>query len=881
MPRHVSVAITTALGIAWLLLGGLPGAAQPQRSRPIPIGPLTGPVLGAPRDLAWAYFRSQRTALGLADSDLADTVLRDEYVTAHNGVTHLTFRQRLAGIEVVNGDVQINVDRDGRVLNLHNRFIPGLARVANTHSPVLSPEEALAAAAQYLDLGANLFPTLLSETGGAARESVFAAPGLGRDEIPIRLMYYEAGTGDVRLTWHLVIRPPDRDAWWNIWVDAVTVEVLWKTNWVDHATYRVFAAPKESPDDGARMNEVDAADPTASPLGWHGADGVDTQLIGSNVFAQNWEETYSPDGGLSLAFQFPLDLANQEPAEYLDASLTNLFYWTNLLHDVLYHYGFDEVAGNFQHDNYGNPGLEDDEVLAVVHDPSRINNARFATPPDGIRGEMTHHIWTDDDAFVTVDVPPSIAGDYQAGGAAFGPPLDPVGITADLQLAIDFVAPITDGCEGFFPGFFTGLIAVIDRGKCLFIEKVKNAQNAGAIGAIIVNNQGDGVLTMSGSDPTITIPSVFIGQSDGTMIMAELPGVSATLRAVENLPDRDSGLDAGVIAHEYGHGLSNRLTGGPANSNCLDNEEQMGEGWSDFLALFMTALPSDSAEMPRGLGNYVTFQNPNDLGIRNFPYTTDMAVNPQTYADIANTNIPHGVGEIWASMLWEMYWMLVDQYGFDPDLKNGSGGNNLALQLVIDGLKLQPCSPSFVNARDAIFLADVSNNGGAHSCLLGKAFAKRGLGDGAFAGSSDDVTDGVESFDTGISCECGDGIDNDGDGRIDFDSVTFNDPSFQAGSGDPGCSDPSDATESPECQDGINNDADGLIDFDGGQSIHGACSGTCPPDVSDPDEDGVADPDPECITPYAVTEVPEPAGTILLVSGIAFLAVIGRKRMRG
>jgi len=42
-----------------------------------------------------------------------------------------------------------------------------------------------------------------------------------------------------------------------------------------------------------------------------------------------------------------------------------------------------------------------------------------------------------------------------------------------------------------------------------------------------------------------------------------------------------------------------------------------------------------------------------------------MAVNPQTYGDIGDTNIPHGVGEIWAAMLWEMYWNLVDRYGFE------------------------------------------------------------------------------------------------------------------------------------------------------------------------------------------------------------------------
>ena len=49
------------------------------------------------------------------------------------------------------------------------------------------------------------------------------------------------------------------------------------------------------------------------------------------------------------------------------------------------------------------------------------------------------------------------------------------------------------------------------------------------------------------------------------------------------MPDRDSDLDNGVIAHEYGHGISNRLTGGPTTVTCLNNAEQMGEGWSDWF----------------------------------------------------------------------------------------------------------------------------------------------------------------------------------------------------------------------------------------------------------------------------------------------------------
>jgi extracellular elastinolytic metalloproteinase len=80
-----------------------------------------------------------------------------------------------------------------------------------------------------------------------------------------------------------------------------------------------------------------------------------------------------------------------------------------------------------------------------------------------------------------------------------------------------------------------------------------------------------------------------------------------------------------------------------------------------------------------------------------------------------------------------MYWNLVDAYGFESnfyDAESGAG-NTLALQLVMDGLKLQPCSPTFLDARDAILLADQNDNGGANQCLIWEAFAKRGMGVGA------------------------------------------------------------------------------------------------------------------------------------------------------
>lgn len=190
-------------------------------------------------------------------------------------------------------------------------------------------------------------------------------------------------------------------------------------------------------------------------------------------------------------------------------------------------------------------------------------------------------------------------------------------------------------------------------------------------------------------------------------------------RTTYTTPNRDTSLDNVIIAHEYGHGLSNRLTGGPAASGCLGNYEQAGEGWSDLLGMFMTHQPSDTRTTQRVTGGW-SFNRAG--GIRNAPYTTDMNVNSYTYADrIAGSGLsrPHGVGFLWASIYWEVYWNLIDLVPFDPDLTaSGSGGNNIALQLYIDGMKLQPCSPNFVDARDAILQADDTLYQGQYKCAV-------------------------------------------------------------------------------------------------------------------------------------------------------------------
>ena len=221
-----------------------------------------------------------------------------------------------------------------------------------------------------------------------------------------------------------------------------------------------------------------------------------------------------------------------------------------------------------------------------------------------------------------------------------------------------------------------------------------------------------------------------------------------------NAQIRDGDLDAGIITHEYGHGISNRLTGGPNTSGCLGHQEREGEGWSDWLAVALTAKASDAGKS-RGVGTYALFQaDRHAKGIRTTPYSQDMAVNPSTYDSIKTAAVPHGVGYVWATMLWEVYWDLVAEHGFNPDVYGDwtTGGNNLAIQLVMDGMKMQVCSPGFAESRDAILAADLALTGGANQCIIWRGFAKRGLGVSADQGTFNNRADGTQEFDLPQEC---------------------------------------------------------------------------------------------------------------------------------
>ncbi|HWI72890.1 MAG TPA: M36 family metallopeptidase, partial [Baekduia sp.] len=199
--------------------------------------------------------------------------------------------------------------------------------------------------------------------------------------------------------------------------------------------------------------------------------------------------------------------------------------------------------------------------------------------------------------------------------------------------------------------------------------------------------------------------------------------------------------DAGVVLHEYTHGLSNRLVGndGQANGLFVHQSSAMGEGWSDWYALDYLAahgyVSDGAADGDVVVGDYVTDNK--DHGIRHNALdcpvgSTDAVHCPGsptagpggfTFADMGHVGTvgpnlyyePHDDGEIWAETLW--------------DLRRAVGAQT-ARGLITSALRLSPKQPSFLTMRDAILQADLVG-GGTHRAAIWSVFAARGMGYGA------------------------------------------------------------------------------------------------------------------------------------------------------
>lgn len=742
------------------------------------------------------YLKRSASTEGLEFKDVDQLQLSSQHFSKSLDADLVYMQQSINEVPVYNAIGTFLIKNQEVSLQSHN-FTSNLDAKISKTSASIEVTEAINIAANYFQLEENSETRIIESK--TKNSYVLENNSISHEKILAKLVYQEIDNALV-LAWDISIYLKNTEHWWSFRLDANSGEIIDQNDWLlscnfenhdhqnfsglkqnkkiqqkesvlfdntnlsDNAQYRAYDITIESPNHGETSLLINPANTTASPYGWHDTDGVEgaeyTITRGNNVYAHedragDDSPGYSPDGGSNLNFDFPVQ-ENQPAIINEDAAITNLFVRNNMMHDLWFIYGFDEESGNFQQKNYEASALyENDPVYADAQDGSGVNNANFGTPPDGYSPRMQMFLWaTTGEPLPQIYITnSSVSGEYFGIEAAFGPALPTEALIANLVLAenensLNAYEACNDSTNS---SEIDGQIAVIKRGNCSFTDKVMNAQNAGAIAVIVVNNEAGQPIRMGGESATINIPSIMINQFDGENIISALENnESITANLANNGPFKiDGDFDNGIIAHEYGHGISSRLTGGKADVNCLFNDEQMGEGWSDWIGLVMTMNENDQGTDARGYGTFAVNQDISGSGIRPYRYTTDMSVNPATYGLTNNYQLsaPHGIGFVWATMLWDLTWEFIDVYGYDPDLYNGDGGNNKVMQLVIDGLKLQSCDPGFIDGRDAILQADQLINNGENQCLIWEVFARRGLGYSADQGSPYNRFDQTEAFD--------------------------------------------------------------------------------------------------------------------------------------
>lgn len=518
-------------------------------------------------------------------------------------------------------------------------------------------------------------------------------------------------------------------------------------------------------------NNVDAYADLVSPSGFSAGD-LRPGITAPGVFDRTFDPTLEPDAN----------------AEQIAAATTQLFYTVNWLHDSFYDSGFDEVAGNAQVSNFGRGGVEGDPILAEAQDYGGLNNANMLTPADGASPRMQMYVFTGSEA-AAISVTGQTNGDFAGGTAAWGPSQFDVSGQVVLANPLRACSPLINTAE------IAGRVALVERGDCNFSPKVLAAQAAGASAVIVADNMPGAVAGMGGTEPGVTIPSLRITQTSGQAIINGIAAgsVDARLRRV-HAPDRDGTLDNTIVAHEWGHYISNRLIG---NANGLTTQQArgMGEGWGDFHALllmvqdFHVSIPTNynwrgtyavggyalgKPSLP-GAEDYASY-----YGLRRYPYSTDLTKNPLTFRHIddsqplppspppgktteANSAV-HNTGEVWGNMLWSCYASLLNAHPFQE-------AQDRMKRMLVTAYKLTPVDPTFTEARDALLIA-LANADPADSQRCATTFAQRGAGAGAISpGRGEPNNLGVvESYATGaavnaLSLSADDSVlscDNDG-----------------------------------------------------------------------------------------------------------------------
>lgn len=613
---------------------------------------------------------------------------------SRNGVVHLRFQQRVDGLKVFGAYAKVAINPAGQVIQAIDKLVPSTGKVLGAH---IDESDAVIAAMENLGyrLPASGELTLQKVEGNssfyARTAELYRAPSVERvahvsEDGSLRLGFVvETWTQKDNILNHTLI---------NGYGDVLDVELRTAFD-----SYNVFV---EDPLKGAQtVVNGPAAGGEQSPAGWLGAGNqTTTNISGNNANAYlDKDANNGPDaGGAPVSdgnFLTPSNLTvAPDTTENKAVAVQNLFYLNNVVHDILYSAGFNEAAMNFQVNNFGKGGAGNDPVLAEAQDGSGTDNANFSTPADGSSPRMQMYLWTGRAPNSLVTISGTTWGAYQS---SFGGTLSQAGTNGGLAIYNDGTGVSSDACEASV-GTLSGKVALVDRGTCDFTVKVMNAQKAGAVAVVIANNVTGAAFNPGGSNAKIRIPSAMVTLEDGAVIRTKA-GTSTNLKANPVTPLQvDGDLDADIVFHEYGHGLTWRMIGSMSGSLA----GAIGEGASDVVAYLIN-----------GDDTVAEYSYSSAGGIRRYPY----ADYPLTYSSVTGTGV-HNDGEIYAGAMYNVLQNYVAA-GLTPmDVMHD----------FVDGMNYTPATPAYEDMRDGMLQ---STAGTGRECLIWRGFAESGIGQGA------------------------------------------------------------------------------------------------------------------------------------------------------
>jgi large repetitive protein len=696
-----------------------------------------------------------------------------------NAATVVTLAQQVDGVVVDQGELRVLMHPDGSLAAVSGSLVPAIARPRF----VSSPPEALDRALDQQH-GALRARPAIADRGTAAgwhNLEVASDPRLRVTDARARRVIASDG-GAMAEAWEVEVfgdaapdpltdpslpRPSARryliaDASGKIISDSDLTQN-------DAFVYRVFAEtagvrrPIDSP-----LTDF-SPHPTGVPDGSTPTLGVASNLVVMDAFNQPVDEWLPDDAtttsgnnavafsdlddtgtfttgdvrpevraGRVLNYLYDTSIDPLATPDQLKAGVVNTFFLVNWLHDWWYDSGFTEATGTGQVDNYGRGGVAGDPLIVSAQAGASRglrDNATMSTPADGRSPRMRIFVFTT----TTQTALTTSTGGVRTEGVSAPPHV--FELTGTVAVGDDGVAPAGDGCQPHVADL-TGKIALITfSGLCGSAATVNNAKAAGAIGVILADSVNEDPRPFAGS-AAANLPTLAIGKTDGQALAAAVAAgaVTVSLTSAQFGVERDGDLDNGVSGHEWGHYLHHRLAVCNRGQQCGG----MSEGWGDFTWLLTQIRDGDDRNGTYAQGSYADFDGTPNSGyfsIRRFPYSSDRAKNALSFRHIADdvalpTGMPtrpssrpnsevHNAGEVWASMLFEAFQLLIDEHGI-------AIARRRMTDYAAAGLMLTPPEATFTEGRDAI-LAAASALDSDDLLLLAAAFAGRGAGSCAIA----------------------------------------------------------------------------------------------------------------------------------------------------